>query len=212
MREKLIKEVIMAETQSQRLYLSDAFKQLKKLKEDLKSIVQVPVGTIMPYAGSLAGEALEELKAKGWLYCDGSPVLKRGEYTDLYHTIGTGYGAPDGDHFNLPDLRGLFLRGRDDGADRDPDWEKRSASKAGGAAKGAVGSYQDDAFETHNHKYKYKQQAHWMKGGSGSNQGAGAAVNTSKWIETNKLTGRHKKETRPKNIYVNYIIKAKQSM
>lgn len=47
----------------------------------------------------------------GWLVCDGRE-LSRGQYPDLFAAIGTRYGAGDGlTTFNIPDLRGQFVRG-----------------------------------------------------------------------------------------------------
>lgn len=40
-----------------------------------------------------------------WLACDGASLL-RSDYPDLFAVIGTIYGAADGTHFNLPDMRG----------------------------------------------------------------------------------------------------------
>ena len=54
------------------------------------------------------------------LYCDGSAV-SRTTYADLFAKIGTTYGAGDGSTtFNVPDLRGEFIRGWDDGRGADP--------------------------------------------------------------------------------------------
>ena len=51
----------------------------------------------------------------GWLECDGSAV-SRTEYADLFAHLGTDFGAGDGSTtFNLPDLRGEFIRGWDHG-------------------------------------------------------------------------------------------------
>ncbi|KZB72342.1 MULTISPECIES: phage tail protein [Thalassospira] len=51
----------------------------------------------------------------GWLVCDGS-AISRTEYADLFAAIGTVWGAGDDvTTFNLPDLRGEFVRGFDDG-------------------------------------------------------------------------------------------------
>ena len=58
---------------------------------------------------------------EGWLVCDGSAV-SRTDYADLYAAIGTVWG--DGDQiatFNLPDLRGEFIRGFDAGRGVDVD-------------------------------------------------------------------------------------------
>ncbi len=52
---------------------------------------------------------------QGWLKCDGSAV-SRATYAALFAAVGTTYGAGDGaTTFNLPDLRGEFIRGLDDG-------------------------------------------------------------------------------------------------
>jgi len=51
----------------------------------------------------------------GWLPCNGAAV-SRTTYAALFARIGTTYGAGNGSTtFNLPDLRGEFLRGLDDG-------------------------------------------------------------------------------------------------
>ena len=68
--------------------------------------VSLPSGAVQEFAGSTAPE--------GWLMCDGSAV-SRTDYAALYSVIGDTYGAGDGvDTFNLPDLRGEFVRGLDD--------------------------------------------------------------------------------------------------
>lgn len=56
----------------------------------------------------------------GWLKCNGAAV-SRTVYADLYAAMGTTFGAGDGSTtFNLPDLRGEFPRGWDDGRGIDP--------------------------------------------------------------------------------------------
>ena len=67
--------------------------------------VNFPIGTVHAFAGTTAPE--------GWAMCDGS-ALSRTEYAALFAVIGTIYGAGDGSTFNLPDMRGEFLRGADD--------------------------------------------------------------------------------------------------
>lgn len=70
--------------------------------------VGIPVGAVMPFAGSSA--------PTGWLLCDGSAV-SRATYAALFSTIGTTYGAGDGSTtFNLPDLRGRVSMGAGTGA------------------------------------------------------------------------------------------------
>jgi len=51
----------------------------------------------------------------GWLKANGA-AISRTAYADLFAAIGTTFGAGDGfNTFNLPDLRGEFVRGWDDG-------------------------------------------------------------------------------------------------
>ena len=68
----------------------------------------LPPGSLMAYAASSA--------PTGWLLCDGSAV-SRTTYATLYSVIGTTWGAGDTTTtFNVPDLRGQFVRGYDDRA------------------------------------------------------------------------------------------------
>lgn len=51
--------------------------------------------------------------------CDGR-ALSRTTYSELFALLGTAFGAGDGTTtFNIPDYRGLFLRGWDGGSNRD---------------------------------------------------------------------------------------------
>ena len=65
-----------------------------------------PAGVIMPYAGSS--------EPSGWLFCSGN-AISRSTYSGLFSAIGTTYGPGDtSTTFNLPDLRGRVIAGRDD--------------------------------------------------------------------------------------------------
>lgn len=71
------------------------------------TVVTQPVGTINPYAGS------DATVPAGWLFCGGQAV-SRTTYADLFAVISTTYGAGDGSTtFNVPDLRGRVLAGKD---------------------------------------------------------------------------------------------------
>jgi microcystin-dependent protein len=55
----------------------------------------------------------------GWLKANGA-AISRTAYADLFAVVGTTYGVGDGfTTFNLPDLRGEFIRGWDDGRGAD---------------------------------------------------------------------------------------------
>jgi microcystin-dependent protein len=67
----------------------------------------VPVGTVTYLARQTA--------PAGWLKADGS-TISRTQYANLFATVGTMFGTGDGSTtFNLPDLRGEFIRGFDGG-------------------------------------------------------------------------------------------------
>lgn len=73
----------------------------------------------------------------GWLKANGA-AISRSAYADLFAAIGTTFGAGNGfTTFNLPDLRGEFLRGWDDGRGVD-----------GGRG---FGSQQSGEFQSHSH-------------------------------------------------------------
>jgi hypothetical protein len=102
-----------------------------------------PSGAVMAFAGSTI--------PAGWLPCDGSQV-SRTQYATLFAAIGTASGDGDGTTtFQVPDYRGRFLRGVDQGTGRDPDAPNRTAPAAGGNAGEAVGSVETDALAQHAH-------------------------------------------------------------
>lgn len=159
-----------------------------------------PIGTILPFAGIVAPE--------GHLFCDGSSQL-RTTYPKLFAVIGTAYGSADGTHFNLPDLRGKFLRGVAHGQASDPDRASRTASATGGNTGDNVGSVQTDAMQGHAHSASIRRSSN--NEGSGSANGAiidsdGGFVTNPKDDGTNG-TPRTTSETRPTNVNVEYIIK-----
>lgn len=67
----------------------------------------IKAGTVAHFAASSA--------PAGWIKANGA-AISRATYAALFLTIGTTYGAGDGSTtFNIPDLRGEFLRSWDDG-------------------------------------------------------------------------------------------------
>lgn len=72
-----------------------------------QDINATPAGAVQFFAMSTA--------PVGWVKANGAAV-SRALYANLFAAIGTTFGAGDGENtFNLPDLRGEFLRGWDDG-------------------------------------------------------------------------------------------------
>lgn len=54
-----------------------------------------------------------------WLPCDGASLL-RTDYPELFTALGTTYGAADGTHFNVPDMRGRVPVGTGTGSGLSP--------------------------------------------------------------------------------------------
>ena len=90
----------------------------------------VPSGAVMYFAMQAA--------PAGWLKADGSAV-SRTQYPALFAAIGTTFGVGDGrTTFNLPDLRGEFVRGWDGGRAIDPG--RAFGSAQGDAIRNITGS------------------------------------------------------------------------
>ena len=156
----------------------------------------VPSGTIIAFGGTTA--------PAGYLACDGASVTQA-SYPALFAAIGTAWGSADATHFNVPDLRGRFPRGDDQGAGVDPDAASRIALVAGGATGNNVGSYQLDQFASHFHTYNRAPTA-FSEQVSGSSVLGGAQSPTYAPV-ADKVNAAGGSESRPKNAYVRYLIK-----
>lgn len=94
----------------------------------------VPPGTVVAFAGDTA--------PAGWRLCDGA-ALSQTEFPALFRAIGTAHGSGGASGmFNLPDLRGRFVRGVSRGAARDADRATREIPNPGGNSGDRVGSLQ----------------------------------------------------------------------
>jgi Phage Tail Collar Domain len=180
-----------------------------------------PAGLIISFAGPS-----NKLPA-GWALCDGKAVGRTDPlFANLFLAIGTLHGNGDGvSTFNLPDLRGRFMRGADVGAGHDPEAASRVASNPGGATGDSVATLQGgstkravvpmgtDTQGSHTHGYSGNALV-WDVGGPGqaANLGGGgqafpALVLTNAGAHTHTVTSGGDTETRPVNVGVNYIIK-----
>ncbi|MGI9326585.1 MAG: phage tail protein [Pseudomonadales bacterium] len=163
-----------------------------------------PIGTVIAYAGSLADDSRQALASQGWLACDGSAV-ERARYAELYSVLGNVHGAGDGRlTFNLPDYRGLFLRGVSAATRRDPDADARSAAATGGNTGNQVGSIQGDTIGLHQHAdvgTLVEQDS--MNKVIGSVEPRPGMVQTQRAARSSDTEHR---ESRPKNAYVHYLV------
>src|SRR5829696_3639684 len=155
--------------------------QLREHRMYGEPVVKVPIGAIVAYAGPIDREEFEAAN-RGWMLCDGRQLNRNNAaFTDLFNVIGFAWGGDGAARFNLPDLQGLFLRGVDErqhGESRDPDNNRRTAIRPGGAVGASVGSARSYATAEPS-----DDQYHNHSGGGGD------------------------QETRPINAYVHWIIR-----
>jgi len=146
--------------------------------QEKASNMLVPAGAVLPFAMNSA--------PTGWLVANGSAV-SRTTYAALFAAIGSsGYGVGDGSTtFNLPDLRGYFVRG--------------AGTNGDGTGSGAFGVKQADDFASHQHDIQV---------GTVTTQGMGGGSSLNiMYAGTTKVTATGGTETRPKNIAMLYCIK-----
>ena len=140
----------------------------------------VPVGSVTMYAANTA--------PTGWLECNAAAV-SRTTYAALFAVIGTTFGVGDGSTtFNLPESRGEFMRGWDNGRGVDP--------------ARAFGSAQADEFEAHVHSVTPPAANDDTASGLTTTGTGGAETITP--YNTASTGGT---ETRPRNIALMFIIK-----
>lgn len=166
-----------------------------------------PAGVIVPFAGEV------ENIPYGWMLCDGSEV-SRTEHANLYNAIGVCWGVGDGSTtFNLPDLRGIFLRGVSGDSGNDLDASDRVVlNDNGGNTGNQVGSYQGDAirnitgsFDTASDRYIATGPFQWTNTKRSTN-GGGQGGQWDIIFDVSRAVPVGS-DNRPKNAYVNYIIK-----
>lgn len=167
---------------------------------------------------------------EGYLECDGSSI-SRTAYANLFDVVGTSFGSGDGSTtFRLPDLRGQFLRGFDNGAGRDPEASGRTDS-GNGTPGDLPGTKQGYQLQSHKHSVdppkSYTNTTGSHRHGSaaatsGISAGAGGAGSQAQEGSGTGYAGNHRhslnidtfnsatsggSETRPLNISAMWIIK-----
>ncbi|UXU91262.1 phage tail protein [Burkholderia sp. S-53] len=181
---------------------------------------QTPAGALGAFGASAAAQS-----PAGWLYCNGQAVAIGSNSTNLANAIGSNFGGDGVTVLTLPNLRGQFLRGTSHNTGRDPNAASRYALMTGGNTGDGVGSAQGFATgsgqnplvvatageHTHARTLVPANDHHAAWGASGP-----AAYYCMKWTDdwtnttsagthTHSVTGGDK-ETRPVNIYLDWII------
>jgi microcystin-dependent protein len=154
--------------------------------EKLAASAAIPAGAVQHFARNTAPD--------GWLKANGA-VISRSTYADLFDAIGTTFGVGDGSTtFNLPDLRGEFIRGWDDGRAVD--------------TGRAFGSAQGQEIQSHTHTATgagFTASGLQFSGGSGyvALRYGGTAADTA----GGNINSTGGSETRPRNVALLVCIK-----
>ena len=180
-----------------------------------------PVGSVIAYLGN--GGNVAGMEANGWFKCDGRSIsglsaLSNDEKTALTNILG---GSS-----NLPDLRGNFLRGLDEGRGYDDD----RTTRTGGESTTGVRSYQGNQIQSHGHTGSTSTDGNHNHGGSTGDAGwsrstddggtsGTAAENSGTHSHSISWDGDHSHtvtinntggaETRPENIAVYWLIRGR---
>lgn len=115
-------------------------KTVAQLEEMLRLAIQYQIDISLPLPVPTGGLVYmpTSLPPSGYLKANGAAV-SRATYAALFSAIGTTFGAGNGSTtFNVPDMRGEFVRGLDDGRGVD--------------SGRALGSWQEDMFKSHYHE------------------------------------------------------------
>lgn len=144
----------------------------------------------------------------GWLKANGAAV-SRATYSALFSAIGTTFGAGDGrTTFNLPDLRGEFIRGVDDG--RNVDRGRHLGSSQGDSLKAHSHTFRDYYYAEHHDEWT-SRVTHRELNTTRHNGNVGAAStdgDNDSFLYIDKQTSpAGETETRPRNVALLACIK-----
>jgi microcystin-dependent protein len=129
-------------------------------------------GGLVPIGGTIIWHT--ETCPTNFVPANGASLVRTGTYANLFAVISTLYGAADSTHFNVPNFKGMFIRGWADSSGNDPDRATRTANAATGATMTAgdhVGTEQATQNLSHNH----------TASSSGSSEAAGAHTHSFKY-------------------------------
>ena len=201
-------------------------------------MIEVPIGTVVAFAGEIVDTDKAVFIEQNWLLCNGAALSSNDrKFNALFQHIKTAHGNASNDtdpatDFNLPDYRGLFLRGVAHARiDRDKNTDDRTTpfplERNGGNSGNKVGSYQPDATKKPNKDFitnRENNHTHsdptWngrpgnfelateYRGRGGVDFGAESAQTSASGGHSHNVESGGDDETRPKNSYVNYIIRA----
>lgn len=163
------------------------------IQAQIDNIVTTPSGAVMNFAMGSA--------PSGWLKANGA-VVSRSTYSALFAAIGTAFGVGDGSStFALPDLRGEFVRGWDDG--RGIDADRSFGSNQSWAIEnitGGAGYFNSLAGTTFSGSLYQKSSTSTADSNNGGSTAYEIGIDASREVQTAD-------ETRPRNVALLACIK-----
>ncbi len=139
----------------------------------------LPVGSVV--ASLLTESQFQDIAGTGWILADNRSISSS--------TLATVTGIT-----TAPDLRGVFVRGKNNG---------RSTTTGNAAGDLALGAGQSDTFASHTHSYSY-QIPSASPGGSDGGTDNDVGLTT---INNNTGSSGSTTETKPRNVTLNYFIR-----
>ena len=139
----------------------------------------LPVGSVV--SSMLTTAQYQGETSTGWVLADGGSCA------------GSDYAVLTGNS-TVPDLRGVFIRGKNNG---------RSTATGNSSGNLALGTYEADQFAAHTHPYEYKTPSA-AAGGSDGGGDTDRGLNTISTVTSSTGTGT---ETRTRNVTLNYFIR-----
>ena len=164
----------------------------------------LPAGSVIPFAGTVA--------PSGWLFCNGQVLdsIANPQYAALFAAIGTAFGGTGANSFNVPDTRGVFVRGAGSQTISGETYtatlgaSQRDATAVNGLTVTAVGDHAHTTTNSGTAGGAYTNPAlrlTWTTDSTFIN----TYTTSSAGAHTHALTGDT--ETRPANVAMNYIIR-----
>ncbi|EJF80758.1 hypothetical protein MCO_00272 [Bartonella sp. DB5-6] len=160
--------------------------------------------------GFIATFAMQEIP-NGWLLCDGA-TYERKDYPQLFKAIGDKWGKDSDTTFKVPDFRGMFLRGFDDGRGLDADRLFANEQQDSIKSHTHICTIKEAGKHTHNFQYAgvgwsandigRRNPSYHYQTITGTTQTAGAHTHEVTLSSTGEA------ETRPVNTTVVYAIKS----
>ncbi|WP_079212728.1 phage tail protein [Brucella pituitosa] len=166
----------------------------------------LPAGLVLPVAAPVA--------PSGFLYCNGQAVSRT--YAGLFAVIGGWWGAGNGSTtFNVPDYRGVFLRGYDDGRGLDPGRGFASYQGSQNLWHGHSFSGQTNGAGGHDHDLGTRECTYGplVQIGRAGGNWSGMSPNRTSWVGdhshsfSGSTSGEGGNEARPVSHAVYYVIK-----